>query len=269
MMRPILSHNMVMVMICIAVRSTKSFQSITFAKQTSSCYQSDADRKIANVNQYKSIQTSLHAFDTTSAFESINSFYSTQPYFAAFLTCGLKSSVADLLVQGQGLGESRGKNEKSFSNVIKYCKQNGTLQKPTIDMQQNIAFIIYGGINVGLYSEFVYNHLFPFLFGWDASFRTVFTEVFFDSFIIAPIFCLPGAYLSKGIIKGKNLTDGLDHYVDDVLNHRLLQKYWTVWIPAQFITLGVVPEHLRVVFITVVGFFWMVLFSSSVSSRKE
>lgn len=101
-----------MVMICIAVRSTKSFQSITFAKQTSSCYQSDADRKIANVNQYKSIQTSLHAFDTTSAFESINSFYSTQPYFAAFLTCGLKSSVADLLVQGQGLGESRGKKRK-------------------------------------------------------------------------------------------------------------------------------------------------------------
>lgn len=48
----------------------------------------------------------------------------------------------------------------------------------------------------------------------------------------------------------------------------LLTKYFLLWGPVQCITFSIVPEHLRVSFIAVVSFFWLIILSS-VSARPK
>ena len=44
----------------------------------------------------------------------------------------------------------------------------------------------------------------------------------------------------------------------------------SIWGPVQCLTFGVVPEHLRIAFIAVVSFFWLIIFSSlTAKSQKE
>jgi protein Mpv17 len=49
----------------------------------------------------------------------------------------------------------------------------------------------------------------------------------------------------------------------------LLQKYWMLWVPVQTLTFGVVPQHLRIVFIAAVSFVWLMILSSISSTQKE
>ena len=63
------------------------------------------------------------------------------------------------------------------------------------------------------------------------------------------------------------LRDGLDKYVQDAKGD-LLWKYWAIWTPAQFFTFGVVPEHLRIPWVALVSFFWLIILSN-ISSRSD
>mmetsp|Transcript_22608 Transcript_22608/g.40801 ORF Transcript_22608/g.40801 Transcript_22608/m.40801 type:complete len:116 (-) Transcript_22608:54-401(-) len=48
----------------------------------------------------------------------------------------------------------------------------------------------------------------------------------------------------------------------DIRHNAFLSKFWSLWFPVQCLTFSVIPEHLRVTFITCVCFFWMIVFSS-------
>jgi len=54
-------------------------------------------------------------------------------------------------------------------------------------------------------------------------------------------------------------------YVEDVRKNGLLNKYWMIWTPVQFVAFGIVPEHYRIAFVT---FFWLILLSS-ISTRAS
>jgi hypothetical protein len=45
------------------------------------------------------------------------------------------------------------------------------------------------------------------------------------------------------------------------MTENLLLKYWMIWGPAQTFNFMVVPQHLRVVFVALVSFFWVYLLS--------
>jgi protein Mpv17 len=185
----------------------------------------------------------------------VNEFYQQYPLQSAILTCGVKASVADGIAQLR----SRIANLKDSSEVNEIFN---------LEFRRNLAYIIYGGIFVGAACHFEYDCIFPVLFGNEHSLQTIIKEVAFDNFVSAPLFWLPPAYLIKALVYEKGLDEGLQNYVNDIKSNGLLQKYLSIWLPAQSISFSVVPDHLRVAFMASISFFWFILFST-VSSNKD
>lgn len=136
-------------------------------------------------------------------------------------------------------------------------------------MRRNLAYILYGGIFIGALCHYEYDVIFPMIFGTDHSLWTSFREVLFDNFISGPLVWLPPAYLIKALVYDYSLEEGLQKYIDDVTKNGLLQKYWSIWLPAQSVSFTVIPDHLRVAFMASVSFFWFILFSTVSSSSSS
>ncbi|CAK0897868.1 unnamed protein product [Prorocentrum cordatum] len=63
----------------------------------------------------------------------------------------------------------------------------------------------------------------------------------------------------KAVVFGQGPRAGLSEYLSDVREQGLLQRYWMVWLPAQCVTFGLVPEHLRIAFVAAISFFWLMI----------
>eukprot|EP00542_Grammatophora_oceanica_P022776 CAMPEP_0194026644 /NCGR_PEP_ID=MMETSP0009_2-20130614/954_1 /TAXON_ID=210454 /ORGANISM="Grammatophora oceanica, Strain CCMP 410" /LENGTH=195 /DNA_ID=CAMNT_0038665461 /DNA_START=232 /DNA_END=819 /DNA_ORIENTATION=- len=187
---------------------------------------------------------------------AIGTFYETQPYLSAFLTCGFKASAADLVVQRQTPGQEAEESKD---------------EKTKIDIPRNMAFLLYGGLYQGCVQEFIYNNVFPTVFGTDVTPITVLEQVAVDLLGLTPFLCLPVAYLVKaGIHHEQTLQEGLEKYVSHVEQEGLLFKYWAVWLPVQTLTFSVIPHHFRIAFIAVASFFWLMILSTiSATETKE
>lgn len=193
----------------------------------------------------------LPTLDFSSAFSVIDAFYKTQPYEAAFVTCGVKASAADLLAQSR---ES---------------KDNELSESDKIEVERNVAFILYGGLYQGCAQYYIFNIIFPFLFGNGNDIASVAVKVAFDMLVVSPLLCLPIAYLTKAAIYGESWLDGLNKYKYDLIEKNLLLKYWSIWVPTQTLTFSVIPEHLRIAFIALVSFFWLIILSTIASADME
>lgn len=119
-----------------------------------------------------------------------------------------------------------------------------------------------------LVSQYIYNHLYPIWFGAGTSAGIVLKKVLFDLLIQTTLVTLPIAYLTKAMIFRHSAKQGLKRYWHDVKENGLLTKYFLLWGPVQSVTFSLVPEHLRVSFIAVVSFFWLIILSS-VSARPQ
>ena len=189
-------------------------------------------------------QTRLNAFALEGALASVDSFYQTQPYLAAFLTCATKASAADWVAQSQ----------QEDKNV-----------------RRNLAFILYGGFYQGCVQTFIYTVVFPTLFP-DPSAQTILSQVAIDLLFLGPLICMPTVYTMKALLAGEEgMTAGIEKYVDHVQNKGILTKYWSIWGPVQTLNFGLVPQHLQVVFVACVSFFWICLLStvSAEESNEE
>ena len=184
--------------------------------------------------------------EISAALSALDSFYQTQPYQAAFLTCSVKASAADWVVQ----------NRQEHDN--------------SVDIRRNLAFVVYGGIYQGVFQQFLYNTLFPTWFGTDTTLFSVLEQVAVDMTVLTPFLCLPVAYLVKASMDAESsVREGLEKYWTHVQQEGLLQKYWMLWVPVQTLTFGVVPQHLRIVFIAAVSFVWLMILSSISSSSSS
>ena len=181
--------------------------------------------------------------------EEVSEFYMNNPLESAILTCGFKASVADCIAQ------VRGWNNSDDPNVI--------------EMKRNAAYIIYGGIFIGMMANLEYNQLFPVMFGTDPSVKTMASKVIFDCFVSAPLMWLPPAYIIKALLYNYPVKEGLQNYWSDIKDEGLLLKYWTVWVPAQSVSFSVVPDHLRVAFMAGISFFWFIIFSGLSAKKSE
>ena len=174
----------------------------------------------------------------------VSEFYQTYPLQSAVLTCGFKASIAD------GIAQFKAKTTEKFS----------------LEFRRNAAYVLYGGLFVGIMCHLEYDHLFPILFGTEKA--HVLEKVLFDDFVSAPLMWLPPAYFIKAMVYDYPIKEGFQKYIDDIQNNDLLLRYWSIWVPAQSISFSVVPDHLRVAFMASVSFFWFILFSS-VSSKSD
>lgn len=181
---------------------------------------------------------------------AIDVFYKTMPLTSAFVTCGIKASAADLVAQKRAASLTETDEE--------------------IEKRRNFAFFLYGGLYQGMAQEILFNEIFPKIFGQGTDIITVISKVSFDMLVVSPFLCLPVAYLVKSVIFQYSVGEALARYTDDVMKNGLLLKYWSLWGPVQCMTFGVVPVHLRIAFIAVISFFWLIIFSSvSAKGQRE
>jgi hypothetical protein len=159
-----------------------------------------------------------------------------------------------------------------------------------IDISRNLGFLLYGGLYTGLAQHYLYNMVYPKIFESvpTGSWMLTLDMVIFDNLVAAPFLCLPVAYIFKTAFASESkdnsndsktqqqlgfnatelLTKGLKKYVADVTERGLLIKYWSIWLPVQFLTFGVIPEHFRVTFVALVSFFWIAILSA-VSAEED
>ena len=170
----------------------------------------------------------------------------------------MKASVADGIAQARPIAMKE-----------QFCCSSSFSWIDDLEFRRNVAYIIYGGIFIGALCHYEYDVLFPILFGTEHTILTSIKEVLFDNFITAPIVWLPPAYFVKAIMYNYPLTEGLNRYINDITKNGLLKKYWTIWLPAQSVSFTVVPDHLRVVFMASISFFWFILFSTVSSNNSS
>lgn len=193
---------------------------------------------------------------------TLDSFWTTSPYTAAALACGLKASAADMVAQSQARKDPAWEeDETSFLPFSSRQEAQPQPQPQPTDYKRNAAFLLYGSLYQGMTQEFVYNHLYPVWFGTDTSVPTVLTKVAFDLTCQTTLVTLPVAYLIKATVFGETPQTGLQKYWQDIRHQQLLQKYALLWGPVQCLTFGVVPEAYRVTFIACVSFFWLIILS--------
>jgi len=198
---------------------------------------------------------------------AIDVFYKTMPLTSAFVTCGIKASAADLVAQKRALMKDTAEAEGSLTAADEEIR--GEITTP-LEKRRNFAFFLYGGLYQGMAQEIIFNEVFPKIFGQGTDLVTVFSKVSFDMLVVSPFVCLPVAYLVKSVIFQYTVSEALTRYKDDVMKNGLLLKYWSLWGPVQCMTFGVVPVHLRIAFIAVISFFWLIIFSSvTAKGQKE
>jgi hypothetical protein len=211
-------------------------------------------------------KTRLQSAFLSTAVATLDTFWKTSPYAAAAVTCGFKASAADIVAQKRQYKQRADelKEEAQVRDLNKEEKQEMKTEKKT-DLQRNVAYILYGALYQGLAQEFIYNHLYPVLFGAGTDIRTVLSKVCFDLLIQTTILTLPIAYMSKALIYRYSFQEAFRRYTDDIKNHGLLVKYFSLWGPVQCLTFSIIPEHFRVTFIACVSFFWIIILSSIAS----
>jgi len=139
--------------------------------------------------------------------------------------------------------------------------------RPAIVWPRTLAFLLYGGLYQGICQLFIFNEVFPALFGTGTDLGTVTAKVLTDQFVLTPLLCLPVAYLFKAVAFRYGLREALRRYLADAQNDLLL-KYWLLWGPVQCLTFGVIPPQWRIPFIACVSFIWTFILSS-ISSRDD
>lgn len=89
----------------------------------------------------------------------------------------------------------------------------------------------------------------------------------FDQLFLMPFSALPVCYLVKAAVFRSSLRQGFKYYIRDA-KKGLIFKAWALWVPTQCVTFTVVPEHLRIAFIAMVSFFWLIILSN-ISGRDR
>jgi hypothetical protein len=220
---------------------------------------------------------------TTAGVNAIDTFYQTQPYLSAFITCSVKAGTADVIAQTQlNQPDEESEDGANANGTVLNSSSSKSISSTSddsssgtgIDVSRNLAFIFYGGLYSGLAQQFFYTVAFPGWFGHVQDWQTVAKEVGMDMLVIGPFLCLPIAYMVKTAFTAdefnlENIKIGLEKYVEDVKIRGLLLKYWAVWIPGQTVTFTIIPEHLRIPFVAAVSFFWMFILSSTSASTAD
>ena len=195
------------------------------------------------------------------------------PYVLALVTCSIKVSLVDDIVQKY---EKKIKTVKMTEAIIFfYEKQKSTLKyfsdynyilltfcyAHTLNV---IIFLFYyyvtSGLHQGYLQMFVINTIYPKIFGRGNDPITVLSKAIFDNFVSGPLLCLLLARGIKLLILNMPMRDSFKKMWFEIRHTGLLFKYWSVWIPMQCLKFSAIPEHLRILFIAIFALFWLIFY---------
>ena len=205
--------------------------------------------------------TKLQGTFLITAAAAADAFWKNSPYTAAAVVCGIKASAADFVAQRRHYK----KRIKSGEDLDVVMNEDGSLsvkELEKVNLQRNMAYILYGSMYQGLAQEFIYNHIYPALFGAGTDLVTVASKVMFNMIFQTTLVTLPIAYMSKAMIFRYSLKEAFRRYIDDIKHHKLLVKFYMLWLPVMSLAFSIIPEHFQVTFIAMVSFFWLIILSS-------
>ena len=216
--------------------------------------------KLQSVRKKESMK--LQSTFLTTAAAAVDTFWKNSPYAAAALVCGVKACVADFVAQRRHFNK-RVENGEVLMDI--FMNEEGLLsvKKPKkISLQRNVAYVLYGSVYQGLAQEFIFNHIYPILFGVGTDVVTVLSKVMFNLLFQTTLVTLPIAYMSKAMVFRYSFKEAFRRYVHDIKNHKLLVKFYLLWFPVNSMAFSIIPEHFRVTFIAMASFFWLIILSS-------
>lgn len=227
---------------------------------------SSSSRRITPRQEEKIISsTNIVTARNSVGLAAIDHFFLRAPYISAFVTCSVKASLADVIAQ-----KYEKKDKGSEEDTLKLDQASKSVDSVDIltKIKRNFAFFLYGGLYQGCLQMFIINTVYPKIFGRGHDPITVLSKALFDNFVSGPLLCLPLAYGIKGLILNMPMRDSFKKMWYEIRHKGLLFKYWSLWIPTQCLTFSVIPEHLRILFIAVVAFFWLI-FLSMVTAKEQ
>eukprot|EP00568_Trieres_chinensis_P013693 CAMPEP_0183292958 /NCGR_PEP_ID=MMETSP0160_2-20130417/1832_1 /TAXON_ID=2839 ORGANISM="Odontella Sinensis, Strain Grunow 1884" /NCGR_SAMPLE_ID=MMETSP0160_2 /ASSEMBLY_ACC=CAM_ASM_000250 /LENGTH=243 /DNA_ID=CAMNT_0025454003 /DNA_START=119 /DNA_END=847 /DNA_ORIENTATION=+ len=155
--------------------------------------------------------------EVSSMKSAVGAFYKSSPFLAAFTTCGTIASAADFVAQRRDISIEKNAETPSLRKTL------------DVDPRRTLAFLLYGGLYQGVCQEFIYNRLFPVIFGSGTGASVVLGKVAADMLVLTPLLCLPLAYVVKSLVFGRSFQDAIVRYSDDVMNKALLLRFWGLW----------------------------------------
>ena len=171
----------------------------------------------------------------------VNAFFMKYPKQTSVGTTCLKTIAADLLVQTCV-------DKKSINNI---------------DWVRASVFGTFGFLYLGIFQFWLYNIMY---FRWfpGSNFGSTVKKVALDQFVKHPVLYWPTFYFLRTFINErkmdkKTLNSVIDTYKSNIWSD--MKKLWSMWIPGQMITFGLMPLHLRLPFIALLSFFWCCLLS--------
>jgi len=210
---------------------------------------------LSNVLSVRRGGTSTTQLQSTGAFVVLDAFWKANPLIAAAVVCATKSTLADIVAQRRQQQQQQAKSTSGGAFKL--------------DSRRTLSFMIYGALYQGMAQELIYNNFYTFLFGSATTARVVAKKVLFDAFFHNALVCIPMAYAVKAFVFQYSLVTGIRQYIDDVMHHGLLLKYYAIWMPVNAMIFTIVPTHWRITVMAVVSFFWMIVLSTISSRSRE
>mmetsp|Transcript_50940 Transcript_50940/g.122805 ORF Transcript_50940/g.122805 Transcript_50940/m.122805 type:complete len:334 (+) Transcript_50940:223-1224(+) len=249
---------------------------------SNAAYLADTDISTIASTTNPAITTPSSSSGALLVWDEIDFFFETQPYAAALAVTSFKASMADLLAQWksstapttpvtQASLSSSSTRSRRFDRQGESSVKSPSLTPPNdFDPKRNLAFLLYGGFYQGMFLQFLYTVVYPWIYG--SSPYQIQYQIHTDILFFGPLLTLPLAYIIKSIIvdsgneiscssSNNKILLGLEKYQYAVLHQNLLLTYWLVWAPAQTVNFTMVPPHLRVFFVAAVSFVWVFMLS--------
>ena len=156
------------------------------------------------------------------------------------------------------------------AGLADYLVQMVVEQNKEVDQTRLATFLLFGGGYQGCFQYFVFNTWFERLFPGKALVPTV-QKILAANIIADPVFFFPTFYTLKEGLAQKRVDLGtvrvaLSKYYDNCLED--WKNTWAVWLPGHAVTYGLMPPHLRMVWIASVSFGYLSLLSFTRGARS-
>lgn len=125
-----------------------------------------------------------------------------------------------------------------------------------LDYSRTGIFFCFGALYSGLILNFLYLKVYPKLFRTKFGHLNAFLSAAFDNFINVPFLMFPLLYALKS---GGEIKNAMVKYREEAWEACVTT--WKIWIPAHLVTFGLVPQHLRIIYVSCVSFIFFTVVS--------
>jgi len=131
--------------------------------------------------------------------------------------------------------------------------------KIEIDWKRTQVFFLFGSLYVGGFQYVLFSKFIPRIWPMNGSLRNILSASAFDNFVHIPFLYLPLFYTIREAVNTYSEGTGPKSWAQGALS-KYGQNFWPdnmvgwkLYIPAHFVTFGLLPVHLRVPWVCSVG----------------